>query len=114
MLKLFMDTNLYSIKALNISGSFEIRLKDKSHSVFKAHFPNNPILPGFIFLHICENALNIAMVEVVKAKFISFAKPCDILMLNALQKEDKIYAEFTCKDKKICSLIFKGEKVEQK
>jgi 3-hydroxyacyl-[acyl-carrier-protein] dehydratase len=111
MLELFMDTNLYNIQTIN-DNSFEIYLSDESHSVFKAHFPNNPILPGFIFLHICENALDIVITEIVRAKFITFVKPCDILTLNISRKEDKIHAEFTCKYKKICVLIFKGEKVE--
>ncbi|MDR0408273.1 MAG: hypothetical protein LBH45_05125 [Campylobacteraceae bacterium] len=106
-----MDTNLYNIETINDSN-FEIRLSDKLHPVFKAHFPNNPILPGFVFLHICESVLNVVMAEIVRAKFISFAKPCDILTLNISQKEDKTHAEFTCKDKKICTLIFKGEELE--
>ncbi|MDR2635232.1 MAG: hypothetical protein LBC08_00205 [Campylobacteraceae bacterium] len=111
MLKLSMDTNLYSIKSLNGGDNFEIRLNDESHSIFQAHFPGNPILPGFMFLHICESALNIAIIEIVKAKFISFAKPYDVLTLNTSRKEDKIYAEFAREDKKICTLIFKGERV---
>ncbi|MDR1461092.1 MAG: hypothetical protein LBI78_05550 [Campylobacteraceae bacterium] len=106
-----MDTNLYNIQTIN-GNNFEVCLSNESHPVFKAHFSNNPILPGFIFLHICESALNITITEIARVKFITFVKPCDILVLNISQKKDKIHAEFICKDKKVCTLNFKGEKVE--
>ncbi|MDR2100448.1 MAG: hypothetical protein LBP40_06465 [Campylobacteraceae bacterium] len=104
-----MDTNLYTIK--KTSNGFDITLSDSEHSLFKAHFEGNPILPGFIFFHICEAAAKHKIVEVVRAKFISFAKPNDILHLSIAQKEEIFYAVFERSEKKICTIsykIFKG------
>ncbi|MDR2790990.1 MAG: hypothetical protein LBB59_08470 [Campylobacteraceae bacterium] len=100
-----MDTNLYSVKKHD--NSFSITLSGGEHAVFKAHFENNPILPGFIFLHICENAAKHKISEVIRAKFISFAKPNDILELNIAQKEEVFYAVFECGGKKICTIAYK-------
>ncbi|MDR0666333.1 MAG: hypothetical protein LBF71_02865 [Campylobacteraceae bacterium] len=100
-----MDTNLYIIEKHN--DSFRILLSGKEHPLFKAHFEGNPILPGFIFFHICENAMRHKMVEVVRAKFITFAKPNDILELHITQKEDSFHAVFERGDKKICIITYK-------
>ncbi|MDR2080357.1 MAG: hypothetical protein LBP54_00515 [Campylobacteraceae bacterium] len=104
-----MDTNLYTVK--KHGGGFNITLSGSEHAVFKAHFEGNPILPGFIFLHICEKAAGHKIAEVVRAKFISFAKPDDILGLNITQKDEVFYAVFEHDGKKICTItykIFKG------
>ncbi|MDR0761435.1 MAG: hypothetical protein LBF13_00145 [Campylobacteraceae bacterium] len=100
-----MDTNLYIIE--KHSDNFRILLSSKEHSLFKAHFEGNPILPGFIFFHICEDVMRHKIVEVVRAKFITFAKPNDVLELCITQKEDNFYAVFTREDKKICIITYK-------
>lgn len=105
MLQFFMDTNLYIIKKHD--DKFRILLSGEEHSLFKAHFEGNPILPGFIFFHICEHAMGHTIAEVVRAKFITFAKPNDILELHVTQKEENFYAVFEREDKKICIITYK-------
>jgi 3-hydroxymyristoyl/3-hydroxydecanoyl-(acyl carrier protein) dehydratase len=100
-----MDTNLYTIKKHN--GGFTITLSSSDHPLFKAHFEGNPILPGFIFLHICEKAMEKKIVEVIKSKFITFAKPEDVLELNITQKDETFYAVFERDGKKICMVTYK-------
>ncbi|RLA70129.1 MAG: 3-hydroxyacyl-ACP dehydratase [Epsilonproteobacteria bacterium] len=47
----------------------EIELSDASHPVFKAHFENNPLLPGFLQLDIIAEILNKEIEKIVNTKF---------------------------------------------
>ncbi len=66
-----MLNNLYKVTN-KTDNHFSISLSDKNHKIFKAHFPNNPLLPGFILLDICEKELNH---KIKKLKKINFIKP---------------------------------------
>ena len=52
-----------------------IELSDASHPVFKAHFPKNPILPGFVHLEIISEVFSIKITGIKKAKFTSLVLP---------------------------------------
>lgn len=68
---------------------FTILLTDKSHPIFKAHFPNNPILPGFILLDLSAIILNVEIISIKKAKFLSPIEPNSILDFY-IKEKDKI------------------------
>ena len=68
---------------------FTILLTDKSHPIFKAHFPNNPILPGFILLDLSAIILNAEIISIKKAKFLSPIEPNSILDFY-IKEKDKI------------------------
>ncbi len=95
----FLD-DLYSINKLSEMES-EVFLSDESHPVFKAHFPNNPILPGFIHLEIISDVFNINIIGVQKAKFNDFVLPSQKLFyLKSANKvtvkcDEKVIASFS-------------------
>ncbi|SMP85810.1 hypothetical protein SAMN06313540_10110 [Epsilonproteobacteria bacterium SCGC AD-308-E02] len=72
-----------------LDGLFEVLNKDKSqatvalsnkeHPIFKAHFPFNPILPGFIHFEIVSVLFDIEITTIKKAKFINIVLPKQIL-----------------------------------
>ena len=59
--------NLYKL-ILKDTNSATIVLSDKGHPVFRAHFPSNPILPGFIHFDIVSDifSMNIQSIRYEK------------------------------------------------
>ncbi|RLA73404.1 MAG: 3-hydroxyacyl-ACP dehydratase [Epsilonproteobacteria bacterium] len=47
----------------------ELQLSDALHPVFKAHFENNPLLPGFLQLDLIAEVLNKEIETIVNTKF---------------------------------------------
>jgi 3-hydroxyacyl-[acyl-carrier-protein] dehydratase len=56
-----------------------VALSDKEHPIFKAHFPSNPILPGFVHFEIASAVFNIEITTIKKAKFTNIVLPKQIL-----------------------------------
>ncbi len=52
-----------------------VALSDKEHPIFKAHFPSNPILPGFVHFEIASAVFNIEITTIKKAKFTNIVLP---------------------------------------
>ncbi|WP_419770759.1 MAG: 3-hydroxyacyl-ACP dehydratase [Candidatus Marinarcus sp.] len=57
----------------------EIKLTDEEHLIFKAHFPGNPILPGFLQIEIAQELFNLKIKKIKKLKFLTLVKPSTIL-----------------------------------
>lgn len=76
-----------------------IKLSDKKHPVFKAHFPRHPILPGFVHFEIVGDVFDIEIVSIKKAKFMSLVTPKQTL------KYEKNGNKFSviCEDKEVAS-----------
>ena len=56
-----------------------IQLSSKEHPIFKAHFPQNPILPAFIHLEIIAREFSREIKEIKKAKFTEVVMPDAII-----------------------------------
>lgn len=54
-------------------------LSDKEHPIFKAHFPSNPILPGFVHFEIVSALFDIEIITIKNAKFTNIVLPKQIL-----------------------------------
>lgn len=52
-----------------------VKLSDASHPVFKAHFPQNPILPGFVHLDIIEDVFDLEITSIKKVKYSALVLP---------------------------------------
>ena len=59
-----------------------VKLSDENHPIFKAHFPNYPILPGFLLIEIIVNILDDSIKKLHSAKFISHTLPNDTIIYN--------------------------------
>ncbi|MEA1917702.1 MAG: hypothetical protein U9N42_09315 [Campylobacterota bacterium] len=60
-------------------NSAVVELSDKKHPIFKAHFPTQPILPGFIHFEIVSELFEIEITSIKKAKFMKSVLPNETL-----------------------------------
>lgn len=96
-----LTQNLYTLTTSN-DNIFEIVLANETHPVFQAHFPNNPILPGFLQIDIAEKLLGTSFKKIKKAKFLHIIKPNDHIFYEC--KENKIIIR--SKKKKLSEIIY--------
>lgn len=68
-----------------------IVLTNKDHKVFKAHFPENEILPAFLQIDIIANILEHEIKRIQKAKFLSIIKPNDKIKYYIHTNDNKSY-----------------------
>ena len=78
-----------------------IDLCDANHPIFKAHFPSEPILPGFIHFEIVSTLFNIDIQTIKKAKFTKIIRPMD--RLEYLRKNNKF--EVFCTTDLVASFV---------
>jgi len=95
--------NLYEIKQQTIAESgFEYIISlDKEHSIYKAHFPNNPITPGVCIIQICKELMeahtgeSLFLSKLNNVKFLSIIDPrvADTVKFSfsKISFEDSIY-----------------------
>jgi 3-hydroxyacyl-[acyl-carrier-protein] dehydratase len=100
-----MLSNLYNLTRKN-EDSFSIKLANSKHAVFQAHFPGNPLVPGFIMIEICSQVLNHEIIEIKKAKFVNKALPEDTLDFFITQKKSALHVEIKKEEIKIASIVY--------
>jgi len=76
-----------------------VRLSDENHPLFKAHFPDAPIMPGFVNFEIVSDVFDIDIVAIKKAKFLDKALPNQTLIYERDGNKFKVI----CNDKEIAS-----------
>ncbi|WOE69610.1 hypothetical protein RZR97_10940 [Hydrogenimonas thermophila] len=64
-----------------------VHLSDKEHPVFKAHFPGQPILPGFIHLEIISKLFDHKINQIKKAKFTKPVQPESTIIYKKLKRK---------------------------
>ena len=91
---------LYTVLNANETEA-NVLLSDENHPVFKAHFPQKPILPGFVHLEIIADVFKLQIQGVKKAKYTNIVLPSQTLQYikNAnkitVKSSDKDVASFT-------------------
>lgn len=93
-----MLEGLYSVISAD-ENSAEVLLSDETHPVFKAHFPGNPILPGFVHLEIIADVFKMEILGVKKAKYSNIVLPSQTLQY--IKNANKITV--ICNDKDVAS-----------
>lgn len=78
-----------------------VKLCDATHKVFQAHFPDKPILPGFVHLDIIEDVFNIEIIGIKKAKYSALVFPSQTLQY--IRSDDKI--KVICEEKEVATFI---------
>ena len=73
-----MLEGLYEVISKNENEAV-IRLSDKKHPIFKAHFPRHPVLPGFVHFEIVSDIFSIPITSIKRAKFMSLILPKQLL-----------------------------------
>ena len=66
--------NLYTITRKDENLAI-VTLSDENHPVFQAHFPDQPILPGFVHFDIIADVFNIEITTIKRAKYLKLALP---------------------------------------
>ena len=93
-----LTDNLYTIEFKDDTKAI-VTLSNKDHPVFKAHFPDNPVLPGFVHFDIVSDAFNIELTSIKKAKFVKIALPSQTLVYEKNNDKFKV----TCNSEEIAS-----------
>lgn len=93
-----MFNGLYEVISKN-ENEATVKLSDKKHPIFKAHFPNYPILPGFVHFEIVSDAFDTEILSIKKAKFVSLVKPKQTL--KYIRNGNKF--SVTCDNKEVAS-----------
>ncbi len=97
--------NLYRILNSEINENlfnYEILFSDKNHPIFKAHFPENSLLPAFLQIDIASNLLEKKVILIKKAKFINPILPNDKIKFEIYNKNNS-FLVITKKDDQKCS-----------
>ncbi|MAD41098.1 MAG: hypothetical protein CL623_01730 [Arcobacter sp.] len=101
-----LNNKLYKILSKN-ENKCVIKLSAKNHPVFKAHFPDNEILPGFLQIDIIAEIFTHQIISIKKAKFISLILPNDIIEYNITSNSNNKYKIIINKsDKKVSEIIY--------
>jgi 3-hydroxymyristoyl/3-hydroxydecanoyl-(acyl carrier protein) dehydratase len=90
--------NLYSVEFKDDTKAI-VKLSDKNHPVFKAHFPQKPILPGFVNLEIISDVFNFEITNIKKAKFLGLIEPNQTLVFKRIKNSFKVF----CGDKEVAN-----------
>lgn len=83
---------LYSVKEKDNTHA-TIVLCDENHPIFKAHFPSNPILPGFVHFEIISDVFDIDVQTIKKAKFSKIVSPKQMLRYEKDNNRFKVFCE---------------------
>ena len=100
-----MWSDIFTLVSSSEDG-FCIELASKEHEVFKAHFKNNPMLPGFIFFEICSSVLNHEILSIKKAKFLKPVRPCERLTFLVKSLNEKISVKVENKKTKVAEFVY--------
>ena len=84
----------------------KVKLAEKEHPIFKAHFPENPILAGFLQIDIILNILDQQIKAIKYAKFIDPIYPDDIVTYFITDKEGLTLIKIFKDDKKISEIKY--------
>jgi len=87
-----LSKDLYTIDFVSENRAI-ITLSDETHSVFKAHFPAYPILPGFMNFDIVEELFDIKITTIKKAKFLKTVTPNQTLIYERNRSIFKVFCE---------------------
>lgn len=74
-----------------LENTVKIRLCGNEHPIFKAHFPTQPILPGFVHFDLIEKLFSLDIQTIKKAKFIEMILPNEELRYERKENSFKVF-----------------------
>lgn len=86
-----------------------IKLATESHPVFQAHFPNNPILPGFALIDIIAEVLNDTVVNIQRSKFIAHLIPNDIILCTIKTDKNRRSIKMFKNRQKVSEILYESK-----
>ena len=103
-----MVEGLYSVLKQD-TEEVTVRLASENHFIFQAHFPDNPILPGFTLIDILAEILDDSVIHIIKSKFIAQLLPNDILTCKINTNHKKRNIKIFKYDKKVSEIIYESK-----
>ena len=100
--------SLYTILESNFNQII-VKLGNKEHPVFKAHFPEQPILPGFLQIDIISEILNDEILQIKYGKFIAHIYPDDEIIYNVKIKDRQKTIMVQRESKKISEIRYESK-----
>lgn len=85
---------------------FCVRLSDASHPIFQAHFPTNPIVPGFVLVDMSAEILGIEIVKIKKTKFLKNIAPLSVLWFDIQTNEKTLKIRVSQNEQKVAELTY--------
>jgi 3-hydroxyacyl-[acyl-carrier-protein] dehydratase len=85
---LFQINKIYNIEDKS-ADKITIRLTDENDPIFQAHFPNNPLLPGFCHIEILSEILFDEIKKVSLLKLRKKTLPKEVISYNITTKENQ-------------------------
>ena len=79
-----------------------VRLSDASHKIFKAHFENMPLLPGFLQVDIIAEVLNKDIMAISSAKFVQKILPQEQLTYKISPTKSGVRVKLTNSKDELC------------
>jgi len=99
--------NLYSIIEQN-AQKVKIKLADANHPIFQAHFPNHPILPGFMQIEIIAKIREEDIASIHYSKFISHISPNDIIVYTVKSENNRRKIKILKDSKKVSEIAYES------
>ncbi|NOX14919.1 MAG: hypothetical protein GXP61_02645 [Epsilonproteobacteria bacterium] len=95
-----ISNGLYSVKFKN-DKEVIVKLSDKNNPIFKAHFPQRPIMPGFIHFEIISDLFGLNITTIKRAKFLKLIEPNQVLTYKRDGRKFQVF----CKEEIVASFI---------
>ena len=102
-----MTADIYHIIAVE-EERVELKLAGENHPLFRAHFPGNPILPGFAQIEIIAKIRQDEVVRVSHGKFISHLFPNDTIIYHIRQEDGITKIKVTRDGKKVSEIRYEA------
>jgi len=103
----FLIEGLYDIIERN-EERVTVKLAPENHPIFKAHFPGNPILPGFIQIEIISKILGDDIVTINSGKFLSHILPGDMITYDIKKEGTKTKIKILKESKKVSEIRYEA------
>ncbi len=103
-----MLENLYNIIEQS-EDKVKVKFTEQDHPVFQAHFPDKPILPGFLQIDIIARILEDEIVAIKYSKFISHILPSDTVVYSIKREEKKRKIKVLKDSKKVSEIAYESK-----
>jgi len=98
-------SDLYTVFK-NTPSEIVLEFTNENHEIFQAHFPGNPMLPGYALIDIVAKELGDNIIYIKKSKFIGHVLPNDMLTCMIKRDESKRMIKIYKEKKKISEIIY--------
>lgn len=101
-------SDLYTVVKRDLE-QVTLKLTTENHPIFQAHFPSQPILPGFALIDIIAEVLNDRVVYIKHSKFIAHLLPNDIILCKIKTDENRRNIKIFKNTQKVSEIAYESK-----